>query len=87
MLDDPYPKSRDLAKRHFLKHLPNSFYTGYQCQNMSYNHPPYWRQKHIVKGSDSAILSAVVLPMSIIVKVPDLSLLEQILDIFQTNSV
>ena len=29
-----------------LKHLPHSFYIGYQCQNMSYNHPPYWRQKH-----------------------------------------
>ena len=70
-----------------LKHLLHSFYTGYQCQNMSYNHPPYWRQKHIIKGTDSEIHSAVVLQMSIIVEVLDLSLLEQILDIFQTNSV
>ena len=33
-----------------------SFYTGYQCQNMSYNYPLYWRQQGIILGVESGII-------------------------------
>ena len=39
-----------------LKHLIDIFYTSYQCQNISYNSPPYWRQVEPNYIVDSTIL-------------------------------
>ena len=47
MLHDHHIQKVEIRQRHFyrlkfvqihLKHLPHSFHTGYQCQNMSYNY-------------------------------------------------